>query len=125
MKSLYSLPRAVLCALVMTACATDRPAAEDDPATTTDTSQVVVVPRELSTQPIDGTFDGNEFTGTTNACHVTLLFCRDPRLSPPAPSFCQNGGCSTEQAREAGFALCNNICGSCGGLRQFPNSPGC
>jgi len=129
MKSLLSVSGAVLCALVMTACATDDPPTSvTDPAVMSpDVKPLVTIPRELSLEKLDGQIKGNQFTGTTNACHVTLLFCHDPRLSPSIPSFCQNGGCSTGQAVSAAFSLCDQICGvsACDVIAQFPNSPSC
>lgn len=127
MRSLHLATGAILCAWLMTACATEQPAPPDDPATSTDTSQVTAIPRGLSSPLLEGTIKGNEFTATTNACHVTLLFCRDPRLSPSIPSFCQNGGCSTAQAVNAAFSLCDQICGvsACNTIAQFPNSSSC
>lgn len=132
MRSLFAASGVVLCILAMTACATDEsPAGDDNPADVTampaEAATTIDVPSELSFAQPEGTFDGNHFAARPDACHVTLLFCHDPRFRPPIPSFCQNGGCSARQALSAALSLCHRICGNirCLPIAQFPNSRGC
>ena len=46
---------------------------------------------------------------TTNACHVKLLFCRDPNHGN-LPSFCADG-CAPGQAGNVAHSLCVSVCG--------------
>lgn len=132
MKSMFAACGVVLCAVVMTACATDESSgSDDDPADVNavpaEAATIIDVPPELSFAQPEGTFDGNQFSVSPDACHVTLLYCRDPRLHPRIPSFCQNGGCSQRQAREIAIRLCRVHCGHmpCIPIAQFPNSRRC
>jgi hypothetical protein len=112
----------------MTACAVDEQSTTADNSAATvaapETYNAIKVPPELSLAQLDGTIQGNEFTGTTNACHVNLLFCADPRTSPPfnppLPSYCSNG-CTASQAFSAAASLCRSVCGhiDCSVLANF------
>jgi len=124
MKPMVMVSRAVLCGLVLAACATD-PAATDDQSVSVDKDaayEVVHVPPELTLAPGEAVINGNE--ATVNACHVKLLFCADPRtkppFDPPLPSYCSNG-CTASQAFSAAQSLCRSICGhiDCSVLANF------
>ena len=136
MKSLLAASGLALCIFV-TACAVDDPrdgqtsdqtAVAATPSTDVEElAKIIYVPPELSFKQLDGTFEGNEFTGITNACHVTLLFCRDSRFNN-LPSFCQNGQCGGAQGATIARSLCLQVCGNinCDTLVQvLPNRPGC
>jgi hypothetical protein len=51
-------------------------------------------------------FLGND--AIANACHVTLLFCDDPRIG--LPTFSETG-CTDAQAVSAAMSLCRQVCG--------------
>lgn len=136
MKSLYAVFGTILCALTMTACAMDDPPASsgdpvDEAVAPAEIAKIITVPPEMSFArldgTLDGTLDGNQGTSSHNGCHVTLLSCADPRLSPCIPSFYQNGACSFEQAVCAAYWLCVSTCGAghCNLLAQFPDSGSC
>jgi hypothetical protein len=113
MKAFLAVSVTVLCALAMTACAVDEPseATDEQSGEVVEMAKIVYVPPELSFAQLEGTFDGNQFTGTTNACHVTLLFCRDSRFGN-LPSFCQNGDCGGAQGATIARSLCLQVCGN-------------
>lgn len=71
----------------------------------------VEVPQELSFAQLKGEDDVG-----TEACRVTLLYCKDPRYTPRRPSFCSNG-CSGSQAPNKAYNLClSNCANSCSAL---------
>jgi hypothetical protein len=57
----------------------------------------------------DGTFQGNEFQGLV--CHVTLVYCRDPRYPGNPRTYCSNG-CTQEEAESVAYSICRRICGN-------------
>ncbi len=128
MKSLLAVSGTMLCVFMMAACAVDeQPELTDEHSgEVVEMARIVHVPPELSFKQLEGTFDGNEFTATTNACHVTLLFCRDSRAGN-LPSFCQNGGCTGPQGATIARSICLRICGNinCNVLAEFPSRPSC
>src|SRR5882762_4715199 len=99
MKAMMSGCLAVVCATMFAACGVE-PASQDQNASadTSETSadltapvdgKVIQVPPELSADQLDDLeISGND--ATTNACHVTLLFCSDSRFGG-LPSFKQSG----------------------------------
>jgi hypothetical protein len=118
MKAMMSGCLAVVCSMMVAACAVD--SAPDQSASTDtneaaadltasgDVGQVFHVPPELAaTQLDDLEISGNG--ATTNACHVTLQFCKDPRNG--LPSFTETG-CGFDQALNAARSLCMQICGN-------------
>ena len=131
MKSLLAVLGLVLFGMIASGCVTDPPVANDPLDEAAQPVRIVTVPPELAFSAPDGTMIGNQFTATTNACHVTLLFCADPRtrppFNPPLPSYCQNGGCSDAAAFSAARSLCRSICGNinCNVLAEFASSSGC
>ena len=105
----FKIPMLAL-ALGLGACASDEKV-PDEPIEQDTTPEVVQIPPEYigDTSPPDGTFDGNEFHA--DACHVTLVYCRDPRWRPHYPSYCANG-CSASQGFAAAVSLCHRRCGN-------------
>lgn len=108
---------AVACSMMFAACAVDstpdRSASGDtnktsgDVTASEDVGNVYQVPPELAADQLqDLEISGND--ATTNACHVTLQFCRDPRNG--LPSFTETG-CGFDQALNAARSLCMQICG--------------
>jgi hypothetical protein len=110
MKAMMSGCLAVVCSMMFAACAVDSTPdqnASADTAASGDVGQVFQVPPELSANQLqDLVISGND--ATTNACHVTLQFCSDPRNG--LPSFTETG-CGFDQALNAARSLCKQICG--------------
>jgi hypothetical protein len=131
MKATMSGCLAVVCSMMFAACAVDSAPDQNASADTSETSadvtapgaagKVFRVPPELSMDQLqDLEISGNE--AITNACHVTLTFCRDPRNG--LPSFTETG-CGFDQALNAARSLCKQICGNinCDVLSCFTNCP--
>jgi len=127
MKAMMSGCLAVACAMMFAACAVDstpdQNASVDTSSMAADVSasgehaQVFQVPPELQVAPPeDLEISGND--ATTNACHVTLQFCSDPRNG--LPSFTETG-CGFDQALNAARSLCMQVCGhiNCNTLSCF------
>lgn len=127
MKAMMSGCLAVVCSMMLAACAVDstpdQNASADTNATSTDVpasgdvGKVYQVPPELSADLLqDLEISGND--ATANACHVTLQFCKDPRNG--LPSFTETG-CGFDQALNAARSLCMQICGhiNCNTLSCF------
>jgi hypothetical protein len=117
MKAMMSGCLAVVCSMMVAACAVDSAPDQNASAGTNETSAnataagdvgtVYQVPPELSANQLqDLEISGND--ATTNACHVTLQFCSDPRNG--LPSFTETG-CGFDQALNAARSLCRQICG--------------
>jgi hypothetical protein len=118
MKAMMSGCLAVACSVMLAACAVDSPPDQNASPNTNEASgntpapedvgTVYQVPPELSASQLqDLEISGND--ATTNACHVTLQFCRDPRNG--LPSFTETG-CGFDQALNAARSLCRQICGN-------------
>jgi hypothetical protein len=116
MKSLLMASGAIFCALSFAACMADTsPPSTDDQsdnlaaADKTSTPEVVSVPDELSFANLPGAIDNG--TVTTDACSVTLVYCKDPRWSPHYPSYCYTGS-SCGNAVNIAASICRSTCGS-------------
>ena len=118
MKAMMSSCLAVVCSMMFAACAVDSTPDQTGSADTNETpadvpasgdvGKVFQVPPELSANQLqDLEISGNE--ATTNACHVVLQFCRDPRNG--LPSFTETG-CGFNQALNAARSLCQQVCGN-------------
>lgn len=131
MKATMSGCLAVVCSMMFAACAVDSAPDQNGSADTNQTAaditapgdvgKVFQVPPELSIDQLkDLQISGNE--AITNACHVTLTFCSDPRNG--LPSFTETG-CGFDQALNAARSLCQQICGhiNCDVLSCFTNCP--
>jgi hypothetical protein len=104
--------------MMFTACgvdsAPDQTASADTSSTAQDLAasgaegQVFRIPPELQVAPPDD-FEISGNGATTNACHVTLQFCKDPRNG--LPSFTETG-CGFDQALNAARSLCMQVCGN-------------
>jgi hypothetical protein len=106
----FKIPMIAL-ALGLGACASDEEVPGNELAAQGKTPEVVHIPPEYidDTSPPDGTFQGDEFHA--DACHVKLVYCRDPRWSPHHPSYCANG-CSSNERHAAAVRLCRRVCGN-------------
>lgn len=125
-----SISGVLFCVLAATACATDDPQMSstepgDEAAALSEPPKVVTLTPELSLAPLpEGKVVGNRFEGTTNACHVTLEFCRDPRATPHRPTYCSTG-CSFPNDFNQAISLCHSICGNIDCNTMYIQNPPC
>lgn len=116
------------------ACAGDGQAPGDELAAQDQTSEVVQAPAstldigapenileddESQSRPVaestldagelDGVFEGDEYQ--PQACHVKLLYCKDPRIAKRPASYCSSK-CKSGDARKQAKNLCLTHCGS-------------
>jgi hypothetical protein len=96
--------------LAIGACSDDEQVPGDDLAAKNQTPVI----RETTgfspdTADPEGLYQGDEYQA--RACHVKLVYCKDPRWSPHYPSYCSNG-CNADHAFDVAQTLCHRICGN-------------